>query len=200
MSIVYLVAADHGARKSIAAILSCADFSVEAFSGPQDFGALETFETDACVVVDLPDQPSGCLSRLRAIQADLPIIAISPRANVSAAVVAMKEGAADFLPKPVDERALVLSVRAALEARRQSLEAARRIRELIARYRSLSARERDVVHAVLGGSGNREVASQLGIRPRTVEAHRSNAMAKLGARSLPDLVRLWLDVEESAER
>ena len=69
-----------------------------------------------------------------------------------------------------------------------------------ARFRSLSARERDVVDAVLDGRGNREVAAQLGIKPRTVEIHRAKAMSKLGARTLADLVRIWLDVDENTAR
>jgi two-component system response regulator FixJ len=197
MPTVYIVAENLQERDPLAARLAREDVVVEAFPDLQAFLSHEALDEAGCVVLDCLSSGAvvEAMIRLRAAMFEaLPVIVLSPRTAVPLAVRAMKEGAADFLEKPFEETRLIGSVRAALDGSRARAERARRKRELIVRYRTLSARERDVVDAVLGGRGNREVATQLGIKPRTVETHRSNAMNKLGARTLPDLVRIWLDL------
>lgn len=192
---VYLIAGQDE-QDAIAAAFSDKGYEIRLFPDVEAFlAAREREEAPGCILVDLQPADVAVMRRLRAVEQPLPIIVMSSRANVTLAVQAMKEGAADFLQKPLDPEKLDAAVRAALEASCARLECARRKDELITRFKSLSARERDVVHAVLDGNANREVASQLGIKPRTVEIHRSNAMNKLGARTLPDLVRIWLDVD-----
>jgi two-component system response regulator FixJ len=198
MPTVYLVAQDKREQEALAVPLAGGGLHAVVFTSISDFVGHDAFDDVGCVVIDLPAPPTLLKSilRLRAAMPErLPVIVIAEKADVTLAVQAMKEGAADLLEKPVEGPRLVASVLAALKVSRARAARARRKRELIARYRTLSARERDVVDAVLGGRGNREVASQLGIKPRTVETHRSNAMNKLGARTLPDLVRIWLDLD-----
>ncbi len=192
--IVYLIAGQ-GERDAIATLLSDQAYEIKSYPDVAAFLAEAELEPVGCILADLQLTDVSLMRRLRSIRRPLPIILLSSRANVTLAVRAMKEGAADFLQKPIDPHALRASVRSALEDSRTRLERARRKQELLARFKSLSARERDVVDAVLHGCANREVALQLGIKARTVEIHRSNAMTKLGARTLPDLVRIWLDVD-----
>lgn len=199
MRIVYLIAGQ-GERDAIAQPLAAAACQVKSFQDVEAFFAEPELDPAGCIVVDLQPTDVGVTRRLRAIREPLPIIVLSTRANVALAVQAMKEGAADVLQKPVDPEKLCITMRAALEASRAQSELARKTEELVSRFRTLSARERDVVDAVLGGCGNREVATHLGIKPRTVEIHRSNAMSKLGARNLADLVRIWLDVDANTAR
>lgn len=198
MATVYLISEDPLARRALVEPLAGEGLHTAVFARISDFLAEGGFAEAGCVVIDLPGPPTVLKSilRLRAVLPEhLPLIIIAAHADVTLAVQAMKEGAADLLEKPVEGPRLVASVLAALLMSRARSARARRKRELIARYQTLSPREKDVVDAVLGGRGNREVASQLGIKPRTVETHRSNAMNKLGARTLPDLVRIWLDLD-----
>ncbi len=193
--IVYLIAGQ-GERDAIATLLSDQVSEIRPYADVSAFLAEALLEPPGCILVDMQPSDVAVMRELRTIRT-LPIIVLSSRANVALAVRAMKEGAADFLQKPIDPEKLRAAVRAALDESRALLERARRKQELLERFESLSMRERDVVDAVLHGCANREVASQLGIKPRTVEIHRSNAMNKLGARTLPDLVRILLDVDAS---
>ncbi|MEK8094042.1 LuxR C-terminal-related transcriptional regulator [Methylocystis sp. IM3] len=194
--IVYLIAGQ-GERDAIATLLSGHTYEIRPYPDVAAFLAEADLEPPGCVLIDVQPSDPTAMRELRAIRRSLPIIALSSRANVALAVRAMKEGAADFLQKPIEPEKLDAAVRAALDESRAWFERGRKKRELLARFESLSTRERDVVDAVMHGCANREVASQLGIKPRTVEIHRSNAMSKLGARTLPDLVRIWLDVGSS---
>lgn len=197
----YFLSERPGEWRASAAALAEQGVETAVFSSLSDFLSYDSSGEVGCVVADVPT-PSGALDfmmRLRvAAPEPFPVIVVAARADVALAVQAMKEGAADFLEKPVDDARLVESVLAAVASSRGRLLRAARQRELIARFRTLSAREKKVVDAVLNGRANREVASQLGIKPRTVETHRSNAMTKLGARTLPDLVRIWLDLDTGA--
>ncbi|QGM98188.1 response regulator transcription factor [Methylocystis parvus] len=200
MPTVSVIAENSRERNELAKLLSREGVVVDVFSEISAF-LQNRREAADCLVLDLdnPCDVTRSLFQLRDGDVEAPpVVVLSPRAAVSLAVHAMKAGAADFLEKPIDASRLLGAVRAAIEASRPRSERARRKRDLIARYHTLSARERDVVGAVLGGRGNREVASQLGIKLRTVETHRSNAMNKLGARTLPDLVKIWHDIETEA--
>lgn len=198
MPTVYVVAEEPGERQEIAALLAAENNPVAEFRDISAFLAQADYDSAGCVVADLHPAAGKVMSQLRAAQESLPIVVVSECVNVALAVQAMKEGAADFIEKPIVGERLLASVGAALELSRTLVERARRKRELMARYRTLSVRERDVIDAVLEGRANREVAAQLGISSRTVETHRSNAMTKMGARTLPDLVRIWLDLDVGA--
>jgi two-component system response regulator FixJ len=199
MQIVYLIAGQ-GERDAIYAPLSAESFKVEYCADVEAFSAVPDIDPSGCILIDPPAEGVAPLARLQSIGEPLPIIVLSDSADVALAVRAMKEGASDVVQKPIDPAQLRAAVSVALEKSRARVELAQRKKELYARFRSLSIRERDVVDAVLDGRGNREVASQLGIKPRTVEIHRSNAMNKLGARTLPELVRIWLDVDANTAR
>ncbi|WP_424361607.1 response regulator transcription factor [Methylocystis parvus] len=198
MPTLYLVAQDKRQQEALAEPLAGESLQTVVFSCVSDFVSHEGFDEVGCVVIDLPGPPTFLKSILRlraALPEHLPVIVITEKADVTLAVQAMKQGAFDLLEQPVEGARLVASVLSAMKVSRARAARVRRKRELIARYQTLSPREKDVVDAVLGGRGNREVASKLGIKPRTVETHRSNAMNKLGARTLPDLVRIWLDLD-----
>jgi two-component system, LuxR family, response regulator FixJ len=199
MQIVYLIAGQ-GERDAISSSLSSLPCKIECFPNVAAFAAAPDIDRRGCLLIVAQPDEVDPMSRLRAVPEPLPTVVLSACCNVAAAVRAMKEGAADVVQEPVDPERLRAAVAAALAESRARVERAERMADLCARFRSLSARERDVVGAVLDGRGNREVAAQLGIKPRTVEVHRANAMNKLGARTLADLVRIWLDVDETAAR
>ena len=122
------------------------------------------------------------------------MIVITGHGDVPMAVEATKVGAADFLEKPFDDKVLLASVRSALtrlggETKRHTERA-----EIAGKLAALSNRERDVLGGLVAGRANKQIASDLGISPRTVEIYRANLMNKMQAGSLSDLVRMALIV------
>jgi FixJ family two-component response regulator len=105
-------------------------------------------------------------------------------------VRAMKAGAVEFLTKPLREQDLLDAVRIALERDREQRRRDDELADLRSRFETLTAREREVVALVTTGRLNKQTAAAIGISEVTVKLHRQNAMKKLGAHSLPDLVRI----------
>jgi two-component system response regulator FixJ len=104
----------------------------------------------------------------------------------------MKAGAADFIEKPFDDAALLGAIRTALEARPATQGDNVAKQEAEARLAELSPRERDVLRGLVAGKINKVIAHDLSISPRTVEVYRANLMAKTGARSMSELMRIAL--------
>jgi two-component system, LuxR family, response regulator FixJ len=122
-----------------------------------------------------------------------PCVFVSGRGELAQVIQAMREGAADFLVKPVGGEALLESVARALgDANRRNGPRESSAASTIPLAR-LTPRERQIVGLVAAGVANKEAAFRLGISRRTVEGHRAQAMRKLGVRTLPELVRLLLD-------
>ncbi|MCY1371895.1 Transcriptional regulatory protein FixJ [compost metagenome] len=111
------------------------------------------------------------------------------------AVEAMKAGAVDFIEKPFDDNTIVDAIRRASERLSDASSPIESGEDIRARISTLSDRERQVLTAVVAGQPNKAIAFALDISPRTVEVHRANVMAKMQARSLPELVRMSLAAE-----
>jgi FixJ family two-component response regulator len=105
-------------------------------------------------------------------------------------VRAVKNGAFDFLTKPVAREDLLAVVAAALDKEAAAWQEGERHRELYRRMAALTPTEREVFSRVIGGQPNKQIAAELGSSERTIKAHRAQVMAKMGATSLPDLVHL----------
>lgn len=112
--------------------------------------------------------------------------------GVPLATRAMKEGAVDFLEKPVRRTALLAAVRAALERSQKTLAEESELTSLKLRYESLTPREREVMDQVVIGRLNKQTASDLGITEATIKVHRARVMQKMGARSVADLTLMAL--------
>jgi two-component system response regulator TtrR len=131
---------------------------------------------------------------------EIPIVFVTGFGDVSSAVSALKGGAVDFIQKPFDYRMVVDVIRKAL-ARDVDARAARARRALLdARIAALTDRERDVLRKVIEGKQNKVIAAELDISMKTVEAHRSKVMEKMGAGSLAELVQLTLGFSPSTPR
>jgi len=114
----------------------------------------------------------------------------------------MKEGALDFLVKPVDGPALLAAVRDGIDRDRRDRERRNEDREMRERLAFLTPRERELLPQLISGKLNKQIAAELGVVEKTVKVHRAHVMEKLGVRRLADLVRLAarLSIEPSAAR
>lgn len=124
-----------------------------------------------------------------------PLILITGFATIDAAVSAIKAGAFDFVEKPISERRLVASIKAAVAQTQRHQAEQQDLQEIETRIDKLSPREQEVLHLAARGLTSREIGFELGISPRTVEVHRASVMHKIGANSVADLVRFVLQIE-----
>jgi two-component system, LuxR family, response regulator FixJ len=197
-TVVHIVDDEEAVRNSLAFLLTSAGFAVRVHESATDFLAVAPNVTNGCLVTDLrmPDIDGiELLRRLKAAGAMLPTIMVTGHGDIQMAVEAMKNGAIDFIEKPFSDEVLIESItRAAASAaeRVQNAAASDVVRRRIA---SLSERERQVLKGVVAGQPNKIIAGDLGLSPRTVEVYRAGLMAKMQARSLPDLVRMAMDID-----
>jgi two-component system response regulator FixJ len=195
---VHVIDDDDAVRGSLAFLLDGAGFEARAYASPLDVLEAVAQKADlgsGCIVTDIRmPQMNGLelVGRLRAAGVDLPVIVITGHGDLPLAIEAMRAGVVDFLEKPFDDEALLAAVRRAIDgyakAHRGDAER-RRFESLIA---ALSPREREVLQGIVAGKLNKVIAHELGISPRTAEVYRAHLMAKTGARSLSDLVRIGL--------
>jgi two-component system response regulator FixJ len=193
--VVHVIDDDEAMRDSVAFFLETAEYQSRTYDSAAAFlDALATLEP-GCVITDIRmPQMSGMelVRRLRDEGVSFPVIVITGHADVPLAVEAMKAGVVDFIEKPFGDEALLSAVRQAM-AREVDQHAERAARaEILARIESLSGRERDVLDGLVAGRGNKVIAFDLGISPRTIEIYRANLMTKMGASGLSDLVRMTL--------
>ncbi len=191
--VVHVVDDEEPVRKSLAFLLTMSGFAVRMHESATSFLELAPGIGRACLVTDLrmPDMSGvDLLNHLKEAQALVPAIVITGHGDVPMAVAAMKAGAVDFIEKPFSDEILIDAIRKAAKLldrdANDDLDAA----ALQARLDLLSERERQVLAAVVAGLPNKTIAYDLDISPRTIEVHRSNVMAKMQARSLPELVRM----------
>ncbi len=189
---VRVVDDDEAFRTAITRLLKAGGYEVRAYSSAGDFLLEEEDSRPGCVVLDLKmPGPDGLeLQSAIARRANpLPIVFLTAHGDIAASVRAMKNGAEDFLTKPVKKEALFAAIESALvrdDRRRSEAEERDRIRR---RFEALSPRERAVLEHVVAGRLNKQIASAIGTSERTVKAHRARVMSKMGASSVAELVR-----------
>ena len=189
--VVHIVDDDKAVRQSLSFMLGSAGLRVQLYESATVF--LKSLEPSlcGCLVTDIrmPEMTGiELLRRIKDRMPCLPAIVITGHGDVPLAVEAMKAGAVDFIEKPFDEEALLKAVRAALE--KAGGEGGGQLAGIMARLATLSDRERQVLEGLVAGQANKVIAAAYGISPRTVEVYRANVMAKMQARSLPELVRM----------
>ena len=126
---------------------------------------------------------------IAAIAPNYPVLFLTGRGDIGMGVKAMKEGAFDFLTKPVQSEKLLATLAAAKTQVEETLTAARDAARYVERHQSLTPREVEVLAAVVDGNLNKQIAHDLGLAEKTVKVHRARVMKKMGLRSIADLVR-----------
>lgn len=192
---VHIVDDEEPVRKSLAFMLTMSGFAVRIHESATDFLTVAGNLRQAVLITDLrmPDM-SGVelIHRLGTVNGAIPSIVITGHGDVPMAVEAMKAGASDFIEKPFDDDVIMEAIRRAAERLTDGTGGGESGEDIRSRFETLSDRERQVLTAVVTGQPNKVIAFNLDISPRTVEVHRANVMAKMRARSLPDLVRMSL--------
>jgi two-component system response regulator FixJ len=170
-------------------------------SGEELLAGLDGGVRPECIVSDIRMAGMSGLElfdRLKARRSVAPFILITAVGDIEMAVAAIKNGASDFIEKPFDEGRLLASIRAAVALRRQQASNAAETEKLRSRFNSLSSRQRQVMELAVSGLSNKEIAYRLDISPKTVENHRAWVMERMDARSLAELVRIAMKIEERA--
>jgi FixJ family two-component response regulator len=191
--IVYVVDDDIDVREGLRSLLQSVSLGCEIFPSAGEFLNRKPRDAESCLILDvrLPG-PSGLdfQAELAAAHIDIPIIFITGHGDIPMTVRAMKAGAVEFLTKPLREQDLLDAVRVALERDRERREQDRKLHKLKTQYDSLSERERQVLSLVTTGMLNKQMAGQMNLSEVTVKVHRHNLMKKMGAKSVPELVKM----------
>jgi len=192
-AIIAIVDDDPSVREGLSSLIRSAGLQVETFESAQEFLARPGAEAPSCLVLDLQLPGLSGLDlqkRMVEVGMEIPIVFLTGHGNIPASVQAMKAGAVEFLTKPFDEQDLLQAIQEAIERDRRARQQHAEMRELQNRYESLTAREQEVMHQVVSGLLNKQVAAELNITEYTVKIHRGRVMRKMHAESLADLVRM----------
>ncbi|MDH4191717.1 MAG: sigma-70 family RNA polymerase sigma factor [Betaproteobacteria bacterium] len=200
---IFIVDDDDAARESLAMLLQLKGFGTQTFASAEEFLERYRPEWPGCVVLDLRMTGMSGIelqAELTRRGLQLPIIFVTAHGDVPSARAALKAGAIDFVEKPIDHEALLAAIASALDRDAQEREQLAMSTDLNSRLSRLTAREREVLDLVAEGKHSREIASLLGISPRTVEVYRSRLMEKLQVRRIPELVKLVLEAAAPPSR
>jgi two-component system response regulator FixJ len=192
-AVVHLIDDDDGVRQAVAFLLTTSGFAVRVYDSAAAFlDALPTLQP-GCIVTDvrMPEMDGLELQRqLKLRGVGLPVIVITGHGDVPLAVEAMKAGAIDFIEKPFNDEKLLSAIRIAIDRHARDANREDEIAAIRSRLDALSPREREVLDGLVAGLPNKTIAYDLKISARTVEVHRANLMARMGAGSLAELVRM----------
>lgn len=190
---VYVIDDDPSVRDGLDSLLRSVGYDTRGFASPRDFLSHPRSEGPACIVLDvrMPDASGLDFQDELARTGHLtPIIFLTGHGDVPMSVRAMKAGAVEFLLKPFREQDLLDAIRQALELDRARLKKETATADLQERFASLTPREREVMALVARGLLNKQIAGEIGLSEITVKVHRGQAMRKMRADSVADLIRM----------
>ena len=198
---VYVVDDDEAVRDSLQWLLEGKGYRVHCFDSAESFLSRFDARDVGCLIVDIRMEGMSGLElqdQLIERQSPLPIVFITGHGDVPMAVDTMKKGAMDFIQKPFDEAqllALVERMQAEAVGKFAQQQSAANRDALMAK---LTGREAQVLERIVAGRLNKQIADDLGISIKTVEAHRANIMEKLGANTVADLLKIALGAQAPA--
>jgi FixJ family two-component response regulator len=190
---VFIVDDDAPLRESLRNLIRSVGLRVELFASAQEFLQSRQPDAPSCLVLDvrMPGLSGLDLQKQTSDAGlEIPIIFITGYGDVPMTVRAMKAGAVEFLMKPFRDQDLLDAIQQALERSRKAREQQAATKELRQRFALLTPREREVMERVVAGLLNKQIGAELGTSETTVKIHRHQVMEKMGAGSLPELVRM----------
>jgi RNA polymerase sigma factor (sigma-70 family) len=191
-ALVYVIDDDESIRSALVTLLRSVGISARAFESADGFLACEMPDVPSCLILDVRLRGASGLTLQQETFKEsirLPIIFLTGHGDVEMSVKAMKAGAFDFLTKPFKEQDLLDTIAAALKRDSDFRDRERLVAGIRQAYESLTSREREVIWLVAEGLMNKQIADRLCLSEVTVKIHRAQAMHKLDARSVPDVVR-----------
>jgi FixJ family two-component response regulator len=192
---VYVVDDDEAVRDSLQWLLEGKDYRVRCFESAESFLSRYDAREIACLIVDIRMGGMTGLElqdRLIERRSPLPIVFITGHGDVPMAVNTMKKGAMDFIQKPFNEESLATLVERMLAHARDAFSEHQQSASRDALISKLTGREAQVLERIVAGRLNKQIADDLGISIKTVEAHRANIMEKLNANTVADLLKIAL--------
>jgi FixJ family two-component response regulator len=192
---VYVVFADEGVRDSLQWLREGKDYRVRCYDSAESFLSRYDAREVACLIVDIRMGGMTGLElqdRLVERKSPLPIVFITGHGDVPMAVNTMKKGAMDFIQKPFQEDELLNLVERMLEQAKEVFSDHQQSASRDALLAKLTSREAQVLERIVAGRLNKQIADDLGISIKTVEAHRANIMEKLNANTVADLLKTAL--------
>ena len=192
-SIVFVVDDDAPVREALKRLFRSAGLQAQTFGTTTEFLNARLPDVASCLVLDVRLPGTSGLdfqSELAKAKIQVPIIFITGHGDIPMSVKAMKAGAVEFLTKPFRDQELLDAIGIALNLDRTRRENEKAVSSLRALFESLTPREREVMTLVTAGLMNKQIAAKLDVSEVTVKVHRGNAMGKMRARSLAELVRM----------
>jgi two-component system, LuxR family, response regulator FixJ len=190
---VFFVDDDAAIRDALSLLISLKGLRTSVFGSAEDFLAVYDDAWRGCLLTDLQMPGMGGLDLQATLQRRgvvLPVVVLTAHGDVATTRTALKNGAVDFLEKPVDDDVLVDVLRNAIriDSERHRVQVHRA--ETMTRLGRLTAREREVLDLIANGLQHREIAERLAISPRTVEVYKARMTEKLQCRTLAEIVRI----------
>ncbi|MBS1141654.1 MAG: regulatory protein, LuxR:Response regulator receiver [Proteobacteria bacterium] len=194
---IYVVDDDEAMRDSMTWLLEGEGYRVACFDSAESFLKARRDDMRGCLVLDvrMPEMSGLELQeKLDALGSQLPVIFVTGHGDVPMAVSALQRGACDFIEKPFHNEDLLSRIQRALELDNQLSARRQRDGAISHRLDQLTQREREVMQLVVTGKLNKQIADELNISMKTVEAHRARVMEKMGVRTLAELVKVVMTV------
>jgi two-component system response regulator FixJ len=195
---VLIVDDDAAVRDSMRMLLKTVGINAQTFGSGDDFIAAYDPNWDGCILLDIRMPGTSGMevqNKLLELGCELPVIFVTGHGDIPMAVDAMHKGAFDFLQKPFRDQELLDRITEALAVHREHEEKSSQKKKIRARFETLTPREKEVMQYVVKGAANKVIALDLEVSQRTVEIHRSRVMEKMHVRSLAQLVRASLAIE-----
>jgi FixJ family two-component response regulator len=192
-AVVFVIDNDPAMRAALKDLVGSVELEVRLFASPHEFLASRRPDVPGCLVLEVRMPGMSGLTfqnELARMGVDLPVIFITYHGDIRMSVRAMKAGAVDFLTKPIRDQDVLDAIHAAIERSRERRRDAALLLDLRERYATLTERERQTMRLVAIGHPNKLIAADLDLTEMTVKVHRGQAMRKMRARSLPELVRM----------